>query len=617
MRTHGVRAQTVRIFGTPGAFTIAVCAVTMFYFVRFVVHGLEGYTLSPSLVGEFLISLAVVFFIARAVENIPIIALRLAVSCILLVFLCGFNAYQISTGVPVDFSLVSSNIALSFSKEAFTVIGSAFTLRESMIWLVIIAGAALIEIVFRAISRKQNTHIARIPLYIACAFFAVMFSPAPREGLGAFMKGAISPEKLPTVKMDSRYPFLTDTIPHTNIRDSIPSVYAGKPNVFLIMIESFNANFVERKTGSGVEYTPNFNRLIAKGIYVERFYGNSIQTCKGQEAALLSIIPSINGKLFVSYPDLAIEGIPSIFAKHGYRTLFFQAYRDLTFDNTGPYMRKAGFSEVRAFPEFKKKGDESRIWGWGVEDGLFYERFFEYLDGVHEQNPDSPVFATLATVGTHIPCEGMPDDRVRIISTPRNLRERYANALHLSDSQLPVFFDKLAERPYLANSIVIITSDHSFPMREHGMYNNEICFYEESFRVPMLLIWNGALKPERISGRPYSQIDIGPTLFDLIGIRDEKNTMRGISLFDRTTPHPVFLVQPYNGTYLEVVDYPFKYIRHLRDKKEFVFNLADDSSEKMNLAGKDAVRDDRLRTLINMIYANQQLINENRIRPRE
>jgi hypothetical protein len=360
MGTLGVRAQTARIFGKPGAFTIAVCAVTVFYFVRFVVHGLEGYTLSLSLVGEFLISLAVVFFIARAVENIPIIALRLAVSCILLVFLCGFNAYQLSTGVPVDFSLVSSNIALSFSKEAFTVIGSAFTAAEAVIWLFIVAGAVLIEIVFRVISRNRKTHIARIPLYILCAFFAVMFSPAPREGLGAFMKGAISPEKLPTIKMDSRYPFLADTIPHTNIRDLIPSAYTEKPNVFLIMVESFNANFVERKADSGVEYTPNFNSLIAKGIYIERFYGNSIQTCKGQEATLLSIIPSINGKLFVSYPDLTIEGIPSIFAKHGYRTLFFQAYRDLAFDNTGPYMHKAGFMEVRTFPEFKKKEDESR-----------------------------------------------------------------------------------------------------------------------------------------------------------------------------------------------------------------------------------------------------------------
>jgi arylsulfatase A-like enzyme len=128
------------------------------------------------------------------------------------------------------------------------------------------------------------------------------------------------------------------------------------------------------------------------------------------------------------------------------------------------------------------------------------------------------------------------------------------------------------------------------------------------------MIWNGVLIPERVSGRPYSQIDIGPTICDILGIRDEKNSMHGISIFDRKTPHPIELVQPYNGVFLEAVSWPYKYVRQLRTKDEFLYNLSDDPTEKTNLITLDPLRDDKLRTLLNPIFVTQKLLEENRIR---
>ena len=52
-------------------------------------------------------------------------------------------------------------------------------------------------------------------------------------------------------------------------------------NVFLIMIESFNANFVQKKTPEGQEYTPFFNQLIGQGLFFDNFWGQSMQTVKG------------------------------------------------------------------------------------------------------------------------------------------------------------------------------------------------------------------------------------------------------------------------------------------------------------------------------------------------
>jgi phosphoglycerol transferase MdoB-like AlkP superfamily enzyme len=129
------------------------------------------------------------------------------------------------------------------------------------------------------------------------------------------------------------------------------------------------------------------------------------------------------------------------------------------------------------------------------------------------------------------------------------------------------------------------------------------------------MIWDGALKPERVKGRVYSQIDIGPTIMDLLGIRKEENTMLGISIFDRTTPHPVYLVQPYNGGFIESVHYPLKFIRHVKTGKEYLFDLAKDPCEKINLVGNiDQKELVSMRSWLDAILINQKLLEENRIR---
>jgi phosphoglycerol transferase MdoB-like AlkP superfamily enzyme len=209
----------------------------------------------------------------------------------------------------------------------------------------------------------------------------------------------------------------------------------------------------------------------------------------------------------------------------------------------------------------------------------------------------------------------MPPEKQTIFKDAKNIKENYSNAIRLSDSQLPVFFELLNEREYLKNSIVIITSDHSFPMREHGIYNNEVCFYDETFRIPFLIIWDGVIKPERVTGMVFSQIDIGPTIMDMLGISKGNHNMIGRSVFDRDVKHKVFLIQPYNGMFLQVVDYPLKYIFHVKTGKEYLFDLERDPIEKNNLISENSNETmvNKLRESLASIYLNQRLIDENKI----
>lgn len=614
-----VRRFVSYIVPRPGPLAYCLFAVQAVYFLLFITGGVHGYSFSISGVASILFSFISLLIVASVLENL---LLHRAVAFVLfpvsVISLWSMSTYHLTSGSPLDYSLVRDNIGISFSPESFRVIGTAFSFRDYALLVFFIAA---LYTCYRFFYRDReniwkNTAGARVTAVVLWVVVIAMPVSAADE-FTMFMKSILAYNSGPPADaVPEGYPYFRKRIPGSSFRSSVPS---GKvrPNVFLIMVESFNANFVESVAPDGKEYTPYFDSLIKKGLYFERFYGNSIQTCKGQEAVFFSIIPAYKGKLFVDYPDVKISGFPAILADNGYETVFFQAYHDLKFDNTYNSMVKAGFRVVKSFAEFRRNGDSSHIWGWGVEDATFYERFFEILDSMHAASTGKPVFAALATVGTHIPCDGMPVEKRTIYREPANIREKYSNALRLSDSQLPVFFRCLGERGYLDNSIVIITGDHSFPMKEHGIYNNEKCFYDEAFRIPFLIIWDGVINPERVKGRAFSQVDIGPTIADMLGIREADNTMTGASVFAQPQGRDVFLVQPYNGRYLEVVNYPYKYIFHMQTGTEYLFDLAADPGERVNLvgSGKNENVTEGLRKSLEHIYLNQQLIDRNSIRP--
>lgn len=608
--------QTLKSFiPVPGFLTYSMLVIQLLYFVIFVNRAVPGYSMNPAGIMSMLFGFVTLLFLATGLELLVVsIPVRRMITPVILFFQWALNSYHLSAGSSLDFALVRDNIGISFSPEALSTISSPFGKDDLLTLCAILAVWIILEARFTIMLRRGKGGITSLIIWTILVLIPVNAG----DGFTLFAKSAIAKSPVQTVKetVSAEYPFERDYIPETGIRSSVPSSKKDRPNVFLILIESFNANFVVAKAPDGIDYTPNFNSLIKTGLYFDRFYGNSIQTCKGQAAVFFSILPSIKGKLFVDYPHLNIEGFPALLAENGYHTVYFQAYYNLKFDNTGSSMKKAGFSVVKTYKEFRRKEDNPHIWGWGIEDGIFYERFFEMLDSEHGKNPGKPVFASLCTVGTHIPCDGMPVEERKIYKDPKNIKEKYSNALRLSDSQLPRFFELLKKRKYLDNSIVIITADHSFPMREHGIYNNEVCFYDETFRIPFLLIWDGVIKPERIKDRAYSQIDIGPTIADLVGITKGRNTMTGFSVFDRKRQHPVYLIQPYNGCFLQVVDYPLKYIKHIRTGKEYLFNLAADPMEKVNLMlqGFEPETVNKLKGSLKTVYLNQQLIEQDRFR---
>ncbi len=400
-----------------------------------------------------------------------------------------------------------------------------------------------------------------------------------------------------------------------------------RPNVFIIFMESFNAFMVER-VENGKEVTPFFNELIKKGLYIDHFYGNSVQTAKGQIATLAGIVPSVYNKIFVDFPNLNLYAIPWILRDNGYYNLFMKAYWSLEFDNTGNYAKKLGYNETHGMTnKFLTKEDRKLKWGWGIQDNIFYQKVFKHLDGLREKqeavDETQPFFVTLTSVSHHVSFNKVPEDKKYIYPKSKVYYENFINSTHLADKFLREFFVQLEKRDYLENSIVIVMGDHSYPVlstkgakaKSKAVYNTT--YYEENFRSPFLLLWPDRMKPRRFNDHVFSQVDIAPTLMDLLNLKTPNHFM-GRSMFDKDyKDQPIYLVQPYGGIYLAAVRYPYKFVRRMTNGKQYLFNLKSDPWEKNNIldgmAGHETL--EKLKGDVDFILRHEGLIKANRLWP--
>lgn len=542
--------------------------------------------------------------------------IQAAANCLMIFITFVFFAYHFKTKNVVDFSVMADNTDIAFSKESFNIIFTSLYDKFLYIGIAVVCTAIVLEIFFKILSsnKQQKPFVVKVIVAIS-VYMLVLFIPVKTyDEFAAFFKNIIRSkifEREYLIKEINGFPFLRDGIESDNIFTANKS---NQPNIIMVMVESYNANFNNRKIENR-EITPVFNSLTRKGLYVKNFYGNSIQTSKGQEATFMSVIPAMNGKIFRENPDLHVMGFPAILSKNNYETIFIQGNEDLAFDNTEFYMHKLGFNTVDTAMKHLKPGDEKSVWSWGPEDYILYRTLFDILD--EKAKLKKPFFATVATISNHMRFDLVPVEKRKFYKNPQNYTECYSNSINLSDSQLAVLLNGIKERPYLKNTIIIITGDHSFPIDEHGNHFNENGAYEENFKIPFVLIWDGKIQPKIIEDRAYSQMDIAPTILDLIGLTNVANSFQGISIFKKSEDrHYIYLVQPYSGKYLSVVDYPIKFVKNMAAQKEYIYDLKKDPGESQNLIGKYPDSDvENYRHLIRNIYFSQKVLTKNQLWP--
>jgi hypothetical protein len=410
----------------------------------------------------------------------------------------------------------------------------------------------------------------------------------------------------------TQYPYVHDLEPTPKSR-AIAASDAPRPHVIVLFLESWNGLFSGQKRADGRPYTPVLDAHAAEALSVRHFYGNSIHSSRGHWSTLCSLPPMYRGKEFTDLPRTRLHCLPEVLRSNGYDTLFYSATSEPDFESSQQMFLRIGF-DAATFQDGARRGKDPEFWGVGLQDDAFYRSFFSLLDDRIAKG--KPIFAAAATASHHYPFREDPKHVADPDETTRYRRD-YVGSLTQSDRWLETFFAELDKRPALRDAIVVIVGDHSFPADEHGIHFNMVGAYEEDFRTTAMVRWRGHLEPSVVDDRAASQLDLAPTIVDLLQLH-EKTHFVGRSLLaepDRDAVIP--MVQPYDGVHLVAVSWPWKLVRQESAAQEHLYDLANDPREEHDLVRGAAHGAElaRLRAAVLGIHANQALLREDRIWP--
>jgi arylsulfatase A-like enzyme len=549
--------------------------------------------------------------------------LRSALNLLFIVFYGLLIAYRWRRGAGLDFATVASNLGEGFSRSGLRVFAEVGGLAVWGGTGVLILALLVLEHRAHALSTFHRFERPWRAIVILAVGSAIFLGPwlVPNE----FFLFAKSIQRYMRHPGEEAMRNVNTTEPFPLFHASTPQRAAAfardrPPNVFVVLMESFSADFVEQRDAAGREITPYFDSLVPHGAYHKLFFANSMQSERGQTATLCSLIPSYRRKVMKGYIADHFLCVPELLRSAGYVTLWAQGSPDLRFDNAERFMPKAGFQQVIAMDDrFVSHREQKYVWGLGLQDDVFFKKTFAYLDALNKPK-DRPIFAVLATISNHMQFDAMPAEDRQMYQDPSSFREQFVNSIHLADGYLKTFFDELERHDYLKNSVVILLGDHGYPTGQHHSTSNEVSFYNELFRVPLLIL-GANVEPFKNDSIAYSQLDIGPSLLEWLGIATP-NALSGVPIPFRAEDlpreqHSIPLVQPYDGGYLASLRYPFKYVYSLANDDNELFDLAADPREAHNLAPSWGTSDPvpELTLDIAHIFLNQRLLDEDRLIP--
>ncbi|MGH7945706.1 MAG: sulfatase [Opitutaceae bacterium] len=141
------------------------------------------------------------------------------------------------------------------------------------------------------------------------------------------------------------------------------------------------------------------------------------------------------------------------------------------------------------------------------------------VQGVKEDREDIPA-AGLAS--------GKEEQDAMTDEQRRQVLQAYYASISFLDAQVGRVVDALDRRGLSSNTVIVFTSDHGYHMGEHGLYQ-KMSLFEESARVPLLIVSPGVGKGGVVAKAPVSLIDLFPTLAELCGVQAPGN-LQGQSL---------------------------------------------------------------------------------------
>lgn len=312
---------------------------------------------------------------------------------------------------------------------------------------------------------------------------------------------------------------------------------AQKPyNIVFIFGESFKGRIFNQMLEGDSALAPNVWKLANGGFYKKTIDSSGVESFVGGTLwfrnAYSGGYPTVRGTTatYLGFPSHPNRDVPSFYASNHFKgfpeylTDYKRGYVTISnpvFDHTLPFVEKF-YGDNWKLPSNIVKEDS--------DDSLGVDLALETLA---DMPSDSPWFLAFNTISTHIPFFGYPTDYA---PKPEDAMVRYRTAVRYTDDQLGRFFEALSKREDFENTVVVLLGDHDTPVdsvdyavpQPLGVATTQI--FMGIFTADTNLIHGFNVREDAAS-----QLDVGPTIFDLAQVRAE-NHFWGYDLLTETRP---------------------------------------------------------------------------------
>lgn len=322
-----------------------------------------------------------------------------------------------------------------------------------------------------------------------------------------------------------------------NKNRSQPNVsYYGKEkgkNVFIFHLESFQQFLINYKS-DGEEVTPNINRFYADQhtMSFDNFF-NQVGQGKTSDAETMletSLYGLPSGSSMTSYGSSnTYQALPAFLDQRGYATA--SMHGDVgSFWNRDNTYKSWGYQYFFDSAYFDDKDDYNN--GYGMKDKIFLKQSAKYL----EQLPQ-PFYAKIITVTNHYPYDlDKQNQSIAKTKTGDKTVDGYVQTAHYLDQAFGEFINYLKKSGLYDDSMIVAYGDH------YGISNNHpkalakllgkksVSKYDLAMleKVPFMIHSNNL--QGGVNHTYGGEIDVMPTLMDLLGIKDDDTIQLGNDL---------------------------------------------------------------------------------------
>jgi phosphoglycerol transferase MdoB-like AlkP superfamily enzyme len=310
---------------------------------------------------------------------------------------------------------------------------------------------------------------------------------------------------------------------------------------------------------------------------MERAYAVVPHTSKAIVASLCGIPPPLDTAKTESEPGIIpARCLPDLLKEHGYRTAFFQSATE-DFERRPRLVENIGYEDFFATQDMSKKGFQKTNY-FGYEDNIMLDPSREWL----EDNGDGPFLATYLTATGHHQYV-VPDRYGKKTFVEDKEYNRYLNAMRYQDFFLMNLFAQYKDLGLYDDTTFIIFGDHGEGFDEHGLKQHDNTIYDEGLHIPLILHQPGRWEGGEQIEPAVDELDILPTVADLLGYRIEGGTYPGASMLS-PPEHRTLRASCYHvRTCLASMRDDKKYIYNYGNKPDEYFDLARDPQERHNI----------------------------------